>query len=63
MVGCNHDRVATGQGNLIFLQGQGKVREFGELVREILNTRKVWEKSGNFKFWPKICVVAGILTT
>ena len=39
------------QGNLIFLQGQGKVREFYKLVREILNTKKVREKrekSGNF---------------
>ena len=36
------------QGNLIFLQGQGKVREFCKLVREILNTKKVREKSGNF---------------
>ena len=44
------------QGNLIFLQGQGKVREFFRLVREILNTKKVREK-------PKICIVAGILTT
>ena len=39
---------ATGQGKLIFLQGQGKVREFSKLVREILNTKKVREKSGNF---------------
>ena len=31
------------QGNLIFLQGQGKVREFSKLVREILNTKKVRE--------------------
>ena len=36
------------QGNLIFLQGQGKVREFCEMVREILNTKKVREKSGKF---------------
>ena len=36
------------QGNLIFLQGQGKVREFCKLVREILNTKKVRERSGNF---------------
>ena len=36
-------RVATGKGNLIFLQGQGKVREFCKLVREILNTKKVRE--------------------
>ena len=28
------------QGNLISLQGQGKVREFCEMVREILNTKK-----------------------
>ena len=45
-------RVATGQGkvkrNLIFLQGQGKVREFCKLVREILNTKKVREKTRNF---------------
>ena len=33
---------------MIFLQGQGKVREFCKLVREILNTKKVMEKSGNF---------------
>ena len=31
-----------------FLQGQGKVREFCKLVRQILNTKKVREKSGNF---------------
>ena len=36
------------QGNLIFLQSQGKVREFCKLVREILNSKKVREKSGNF---------------
>ena len=30
------------------LQGQGKVREFCKLVREILNTKKCREKSGNF---------------
>ena len=36
------------QGNLIFLQGQRKVREFCKLVREILDTKKVREKSGNF---------------
>ena len=51
------------QGNLIFLQGQGKVREFSKLVREILNTKKVKEKSGNFMILAKIYVVAGILTT
>ena len=39
------------QGNLIFLQGQGKVREFCKLVREILDTKKVREKSGNFISW------------
>ena len=37
------------QGNLIFLKGQGKVREFYKLVKEILNTKKVREKSGNLK--------------
>ena len=42
-------RVATGQGNLIFLQRQGKVREFCKLVRKLLNTKKVREKSGDFK--------------
>ena len=52
-------RVATSQGNLIFLQGQGKVREFCKLVREILNTKKVREFHN---FGPKY-VVAGILTT
>ena len=36
------------QGNLIFLHGQGKVREFCKLVREILDTKNVREKSGNF---------------
>ena len=36
------------QGNLIFLQGQGKVRKFCKLNREILNTQKDREKSGNF---------------
>ena len=36
------------RGNLIFLQGQGKAREFCRLVREILNTKKVGKKSGNF---------------
>ena len=36
------------QGNLNFLQGQGKMREFCKLAREILNTKKVREKSGNF---------------
>ena len=37
------------QGNLIFLQGQGKVREFCKMVREIRKFFKVREKSGNFK--------------
>ena len=37
------------QGNLIFLQGQGKVREFCKMVREIRKSSKVMEKSGNFK--------------
>ena len=29
------------QGNLIFLQGQGKVREFCKMVREIKKSGKV----------------------
>ena len=37
------------QGNLVFLQGQGKVREFCKIVREIRKSSKVREKSGNFK--------------
>ena len=37
------------QGNLVFLQGQGKVREFCKMVREIRKSSKVREKSGNFK--------------
>ena len=37
------------QENLVFLQGQGKVREFCKMVREIRNSSKVREKSGNFK--------------
>ena len=52
------------QGNLIFFQGQREVREFCKLVSEILNTKKVGGKVREFhNFWPKICVVAGILTT
>ena len=51
------------QGNLIFLQGQGKVREFCKLVRIILNIKKVREKSGNSITCTKnIWVVAGILS-
>ena len=37
------------QGNLVFVQGQGKVREFCKMVREIGKSSKVREKSGNFK--------------
>ena len=37
------------QGNLVFLQGQGKVREFCKMVREISKSSKVREKSGNIK--------------
>ena len=36
------------QGNLFFLQGQGKVREFCKMVREIRKSSKVREKSVNF---------------
>ena len=42
-------RVPTGQGNLVFLQGVEKVREFCKMVREIKISSKVREKSGNFK--------------
>ena len=38
-----------GQGNLLFLQGQGKVREFCKMVMEIRKSSRVREKSGNFK--------------
>ena len=38
------------QGSLIFLQGQGKVREFCILVREFLDTKKVREKSRVFHY-------------
>ena len=51
-------------GNFIFLQGQGKVREFCKLIREILNTQKVRQKSGNFIILAQnIWVTAGILST
>ena len=43
------NRVPSRQGILIFLQGQGKVREFCKMVREIRKFLKVTEKSGNFK--------------
>ena len=55
MCESQHDRVqganlsGKSQGNLIFLQGQGKVREFCIMVREIRKSSKVMEKSGNFK--------------
>ena len=39
------------QGNLFFLQGQGNVREFCKMVREIRKSSKVREKSGNFKIY------------
>ena len=35
-------------GKFDFLQGQRKVGEFCKLVREILKTKKVKERSGNF---------------
>ena len=41
------------QGNLIFLQGRGKVREFCKMVRNILNTEKARENC---------LAVAGILS-
>ena len=49
--------------NFIFLQGQGKVRKFSKIVREILNAKKVWEESGNFLILGQNCLaVAGILS-
>ena len=36
------------RGNLFFLQGQGKVREFCKIAREIRKSSKVREKSGPF---------------
>ena len=46
-------RVPTRQGKVreisFFLQGQGKVREFCKMVKEIRKSSKVREKSGNFK--------------
>ena len=47
-----NSRVATGQGKVREIWFFFKVREkseFRKLVREILNTKKVREKSGNFK--------------
>ena len=38
------------QGNLFFLQGQEKVREFCKMVREIRKSSKVREKSGILKY-------------
>ena len=43
------------QGNLIFLQGPGKVMEFCEMDWEILNTKKVREKSGKFLILAQTC--------
>ena len=43
------DPSGKSQGNLVFLQGHGKVREFCKIVREIRKSSKVREKSGNFK--------------
>ena len=37
------------QGNLIFLQGQGKVREFCKMVREIRKSSKVEKSQGILK--------------
>ena len=43
------------QGNFVFLQGQEKVREFSKIVEEILNTKKIREKSGNFPVFDQNC--------
>ena len=42
-----------------FFQGQGKVREFCEMIREILNTKKVREIPN---FGPNLLGCAGILS-
>ena len=47
-------------GIFIFVQGQGKVREFCKMVREILNTKKVMEKLGNFLILAQNCLVLQI---
>ena len=41
--------VTEKSGNFFFLHGQGKVREFCKMGREIRKSSKVREKSGNFK--------------
>ena len=41
-------RSGKSQGNVIFLQSQGKVWEFCKLVREILNNKKVGGKVREF---------------
>ena len=54
--------MATGQvkvkENLIFFKNREKSGNFAKMVREILNTKKVRETSGNFL----ILAVAGILS-
>ena len=47
LAGCPPVREKSGK--FVFLQGQGKVREFCKMVREIRKSSKVREKSGNFK--------------
>ena len=47
--------IRKSQGNFIFLQGQGIVREFCKMVREILNTKKRQGKVWEFpNFGPKL---------
>ena len=48
MSGKSQGIFQIGQGNFKYQESQGKVREFFKLIREILNTKKVREKSGNF---------------
>ena len=42
-------------GKFYFSSSQGKVREFCKMVREILNTKKVREKSGKFLILTQTC--------
>ena len=62
--------VATGQRKvrkiLVFFQGQGKVRKICKAVKEVSNTKKVREKSGNFLIlaqnWLAVACILSILS-
>ena len=44
---------------LFFFKVKDKVREFCKIVREILNTKKVWGKSRNFQILAQNCSAVG----